>query len=415
MAYLALLTIPSVKVYKTHLRRWGIRKNLKRHEALELATGQGSPSSAFWPDGRDDDYTDRIRRHVSRSERKREQALQAWTTPSGGRQAATLPRRLRGPDLMEKVESASYYLNIYLTDFSELRTWFWTGPSSGEQEAFSSLFIRGLGRLSRNEKPHQAFKEINLAYDYLKRLVEWDHPLVYLRLIVAISAFNQYPQSEICSYICRSLSEYVRKLSVIVHGAGHPLSNAWGDAIYYSSIEGPESFALAVPAQVLRRCRSVRSRIVKGFFNIADCVPSDARRLDEASLRETVSGLAPRGDLVPTAQEARLAMAELLIGQGRCAEGLHFFSEAMAFQGEDQARRAGKMFWAAELEWRSGNGRGSIETLRSALEYADVEAAGETRDEAAGKLRQEITEVLFRRRNLLFLEETSGRIPSCYP
>lgn len=73
---------------------------------------------------------------------------------------------------------ASYYLNIYLTDFTELRTWFWTGPSSGEQESFSSLFIRGLGRLSRNEQPHQAFKEINLAYDYLKRLVEWDHPLV---------------------------------------------------------------------------------------------------------------------------------------------------------------------------------------------------------------------------------------------
>lgn len=419
-AYLALLTIPSIKVYKSHLRRWGIRKNLKRQEALELATGQGSSSSAFWPDGRDDDYADRIRRHVSRSERKREQALQAWT-PGGGRQAATPPRRLRGPDLMEKVESASYYLNIYLTDFNELRTWFWTGPSSGEQEAFSSLFIRGLGRLSRNEQPHQAFKEINLAYDYLKRLVEWDHPLVYLRLIVAISAFNQYPQSEICSYICRSLSEHVRKLSVIVHGAGHPLNNAWGDAIYYSSIEGPESFALAVPAQVLRRCRSVRSRIVKGFFNIADCVPSDARRLDEASLREAVSGLAPSrgGDLdllVPTAQEARLAMAELLIGQGRCAEGLHFFSEAMAFQGEDRARRAGKTFWAAELEWRSGNGRGSIETLRSALEYADAEAAGETGDEAAaGKLRQEINEVLFRRRNLLFLEETSGRIPSCYP
>lgn len=163
-----------------------------------------------------------------------------------------------------------------------------------------------------------------------------------------------------------------------------------------------------MPAQVLRRCRSVRSRIVEGFFNIADCVPSDARRLDEASLREVISGLAPRGDLLPTAQEARLAMAELLIGQGRYAEGLHFFSEAMAFQGEDQARRASKAFWAAELEWRSGNGRGSIETLRSALEYADVEATGETGDEAAGKLRQEINEVLFRRRNLLFLEETSG-------
>lgn len=409
-----MLTIRSTKAYKSNLRRWGIRKNLKGHEALELATGQAS-SSAFWPDGRDNDYTARIHRHVSRSKRKRDGALQLAQsrTPSGGRQAVNPPRRLRGPDLLEKVESATYYLNVYLSDFAELRTWFWTGPSAGEQEAFSSLFIRGLGRLSRNEQQHQAFREINLAYDHLKRLVELDHPLVYLRIIIAISAFNQYPQSEICSYICRSLSEYIRKLSAIVHGAGHPLNNAWGDAIYFSSIEGPESFALAVPAQVLRRCRSVRARIIKGAFNIADCVPSDARGLDEASLRQSLAGMAPRRDLLPTAQEVRLAMAELMISQGRCAEGLHFFSEAMAFQGEDQARRASKTFWAAELEWRSGNGRASIETLRSALEYADVEAAGETGDEAAGRLRGEIGEVLCRRRSLLFLEETSGRIPSC--
>lgn len=227
----------------------------------------------------------------------------------------TPSRRLRAPDALEKVEAASYYFTAYFTGLHNRfsTTWFLTGPSSGEQEKFSSLFIGSLVRLSRNDQQNQAFKEINLAFELLKQLVSLDHPLVYLRLVASIAAFSQYPKSEICSAVCRTLSDYLGKLSWIVHGSSRPLNHVWGESLLISAAEGPESLALSVVATTTRRCWPSEPRIGMGSIDIEKCVPSGARGLDEASLRDRLAITASRPDQLSQAQEIRLALCESLI------------------------------------------------------------------------------------------------------
>ena len=143
-----------------------------------------------------------------------------------------------------------------------------------------------------------------------------------------------------------------------------------------------------------------------GSIDIEKYVPSDARGLDEASLRDSLAIAASRPDLLSQAQEIRLALCELLITQVRMAEALHFFAEAKAFQAADPTRRAGKTLWMAELEWRGGNALASINTLKSALASGEVATAGETNNGVAKTMKQEIEDVLRRRQNLLVLGET---------
>lgn len=395
----------SAKVYKSQFRRWGIRKNLKRHEALELATAQES-SSVFWPGDRDEQYADRIDRHLRNSKRRSNQAssrAQTWMAI----RARTPPRRLRAPDTLEKVEAASYYLRIYITGNHETDMWFKTGRFFEEQEAFSSLFVRGLERLSRNDQQQLAFKDINRAFDYLKQIVERNHPMVYMKLMAAVAAFAQYPKSEICLKVCRLLSDHVRKLTLIVHGPHHPLNHIWGETLHVASAEGAGSFVLGVAVSGVRKCMANRPRHALGAFDIAQCVPSVARGQDEASLRGNLVAMAPHPDLLPEVQETRLALSELMLNQGRIAEGYHYYTEAIAFQDDDPVRRAGKLFWAAELKWRSGNTWGSLDTLKSALQYAEIDSMSDRGNGNARKLKQEIEDALRHKHDLLVLKETS--------
>lgn len=336
------------------------------------------------------------------------------------------PRRLRAPDTLETVEAATYYLRIYIIGKHETESWFSPGPFFGEQEAFSALFVRGLEILSRNDQQQQAlaFKDINRAFDYLKPIVERNHPMLYMKLMAAIAAFAQYPKSEICSTICRLLSDHVRKLTGIVHGPHHPLNHIWGEAMHASSAGDPGSFVLGVAVSGLRKCMLNRPRrttqglqvyldsrqlqdvsLKQQSLHIGEYVSSHARDLDEASLRANLKAMGARPDLLPQVQETRLALSELLLSQGRIPEGYHFYTLAMAFQKDDPVNRAGKTFWAAELKWRVGNTWGTLDTLKFALEYAEIECVDGEGNENAEKLRDKIEEVLCHRHNLLVLME----------
>ena len=369
--------------------------------------GQDS-SSPFWPDVRDYEYAARINRHLRNSKRRFNSGA-SHTQVFMTIEARAPPRRLQAPDTLENVEAATYYLRIYIIGKHETESWFSPGPFFGEQEAFSALFVRGLELLSRNDQQYQAlaFKDINRAFDYLKPIVERNHPMVYMKLMAAIAAFAQYPKSEICSAICRLLSDHVRKLTAIVHGPHHPLIHIWGEPLHASSAGDLGSFVLGVAVSGLRKCMLNRPRRATQGFDIAEYVPSDARRLDEASLRANLMAMAARTDLLPQVQETRLALAELLLSQGRIPEGYHFYTLAMAFQNDDPVRRASKTFWAAELKWRVGNTWGTLDTLKTALEYAKIESVGEKSNGNAEKLKQKVEEVLCHRHNLLVLMETT--------
>lgn len=394
-----LSLVHSTKVYKAQFRRWGIRKNLKGHEALNIAAGKG-PKALFWPDNRVDEYAARIDRHV-----KKYQQSKALSRAHAG-PVMTPSRRLRAPDALEKVEAASYYVTAYFHACHDKFSKMWPGPSYGEQEEFSSLFVRSLVRLSRHDQQNQAFKEINLAFELLKQLVSLDHPVVYLRLVASIAAFSQYPKSEICSAVCRTLSDYLKKLSWIVHGSSHPLNHVWGESLLISAAEGPESFALGAVARIIRQCLTSEPRIGTRSVDIEKCVPSDARVLDEASLRDRLAVSASCPDLLSQAQEIRLALCESFITQVRFPEALHFLAEAKAFHAADPIRRASKTLWIAELEWRIGNAQVSINTMKSALSFDEIAMAGETNNGVTKTMTEEIKDILCHRQKMLMLVGT---------
>lgn len=322
--------------------------------------------------------------------------------------ARTIPRRLRAPDTLEKAEAASYYLRIYITGHHESEMWLQTGLLlEEEQEAFHSVFIRGLERLSRNDREQQAFQDINRAFDQLKQLVERNHPIVYMRLMGAVGEFAQYPKSEICLKICRLLSDHIRKLSFIIHGPHHPLNHIWGDARHISSGADVEAFVLGVAVSGLKKCTAIGGGDAPVAWPIADFVTSDARGLDECSLRARLSAMASCPSLLPQLQETRLAMSELMLSQGRIVEGAHFSMEAIAFLNDDPALDARKLFWVAELKWRSGNAMGCLETLKSALACAETEAMGEKSNGNAAKLKQEIEKAIRHKHDLLAFKKTS--------
>lgn len=387
-----LSMIHSIKVYKSQFRRWGIRKNIKRQEALRIAAGQDS-KSIFWSDDRVDEYAARIDRHV-----RNYRQSQARSHAHAGT-VMTPSRRIRAPDILENMEAATYYLDAYATSHGNIfcTEWFSTGP----QDTFSSLFVGGLARLSQNDQQNQAFREINLAFEGLKQLVSLNHPIVYLRLVASIAAFGQYPKSEICKAVCRTLSDYLGKLSRIIHGSHHPLNHAWGESLFISAAEGPNRFALGVLAKAIQRCWTREPRVNMGAIDIARRVPSDARGLDEASLRERLAVMAPRADLLSQAQETRLALAELLVMQARMPEALHIYAEAKAFQAADPIRRASKTLWIAEIQWRALDAQGSIDTLKAALACDEVGVAGEANNVETEALKQEIKDILYHRENLL--------------
>lgn len=150
-----------------------------------------------------------------------------------------------------------------------------------------------------------------------------------------------------------------------------------------------------------------RPRHASGIVDISEAVPSDARGLDEASLRRNLMVTASHPDLLPQAQETRLALSELLLSQGRTIDGAHFYIEATAFLDDDPVRHASKLFWVAELKWRTGNAMGCLDTLKSALAYAEMESVDDKNHGEAERLKQAIEDAWNYKHNLLVLRETS--------
>lgn len=372
--------------------------------------GQETPP-IFWSVDRNEEYADRIDRHL-RNNKNRSATPSPRTQTWMEIRPRTIPRRLRAPDTLEKAEAAGYYLRIYIIGHHESEMWFTTSRFAEEQEAFHSSLIRGLERLSRNDREQQAFQDIGRAFDHLKQLVEWNHPIIYLRLMAAAAAFAHYPKSEICLKICHLLSDHIRKLSIIMHGPRHPLNYMWGDALHISSGADVGSFVLGVAVSGLKKCTAIGGGHAPVAWQIANCVTSEARGLDESSLLARRSAMASRPSLLPQLQETRLALSELMLSQGRLVEGAHFSMEAIAFLDDDPALDASKLFWVAELKWRSGNALGCLETLKSALARAEIEAMDEGSNGNAGKVKQEIEKAIRHKHDLLAFKAPSESGPA---
>ncbi|PSR80345.1 hypothetical protein BD289DRAFT_69425 [Coniella lustricola] len=361
----------SVKMYKYRFKRWGIRKNIKKQEALELAARQNQASS-FWPATRGSTYQHRIARHLRQKKADKSPLPRRWME-SQLLAPVALPGRMRGPDLFEAFEKAFYSADVYLAKVAEARhsDWFTKPPALEFGEHFFDLFVQGMENLSRNLCPQETFTTLNNAFENLKGLIATDHPMIYYRIASRVASCKVYPSSEICTKLCRLLADYCFQMTRVIHGDNHPLAFWW--AVQIRVLESGDLSLLDNFLEVSRMVSGKHLVAGKGLVHVAAYVPSAARDQDEQSLRGTVAERSRDMNCISEVQEARLALVELLLGEERGSEAHPILEEAISLKHLDPQRPSSKTFWISELLWRAGFLNRSISVLRETVDLIKVE------------------------------------------
>lgn len=304
---------------------------------------------------------------------------------------------MSAPGFYEGLEASFYDVNNWLAENRHREDWFSTRLDLGDDENFFPFFTRGLSTLARGDLSQQprAWADINKAFDHVKGLIASHHPVVYLRLVGRAASFKYYPDSPICLDVCRLLLKHAYELFSEMHPGCGLLQTIWHAQI--SAIRDPE---LAESCGRMEHSINVvtalcgmhwgdsKEGVDLGSLRIERYVPSTLRgggggggsspppQHDEDALRATLDST--NGDLSPLAislaQEARLALAERLIAQGRTHEGQRLVEDALAFRDLDVHNTEGKIFWMAELEWRMAMKDASVTLLEEALAVVDAAA-----------------------------------------
>lgn len=360
-----------VKMYKYRFKRWGIRKNIKKQEALELASRHNETSS-FWPATRGSTYQHRIARHLRQKKADKTPLQRGWME-SQYLGPVTLPGRTRAPDMFEAFEKAFYSADVYLSKVAEVRhsEWFTKPPALEFGEHFFDLFVQGMEDLSHNFRPQEAFKTLNDAFENLKGLISTDHPMIYYRIASRIASCKVYPSSEICTKLCRLLADYCFQMTRVIHGDNHPLAFWW--IVQIRVLESGDLNLLENFLEVSRMLSGKHLVAGKGLVHIAVYVPSAARDQDEQTLRAAIEERSQDGSCISEVQEARLALAELLLGEERGLESLPILQEAISLKHLDPQSPSSKTFWISELLWRAGSLEQSIALLRETVDLIKVE------------------------------------------
>lgn len=405
------------RAYKFRFRKWGLRKNIKEHEALEIVSGQRNPNE-FWAGTKRVNFERRIARHLEKEGQEVERLSKADLASLASRLSSTGggPRRMSAPALYEGLESSLYDVNEWLAENRHREDWFSQRLDLGADEHFFPLFTRGLSLLARGDLAQQptAWHTINRAFDHVRGLIASHHPVVYLRLVGRAAAFKYYPDAPICLDVCRLLLQHAYALFTEMHPTCHLLQAIWQTQMrtLRGTPRGPAAGSMEHSINVVTSlCASQwgdsREAWYMGALCIERYVPSAARGQDEDGLRATLllEGnsnsnsnsnnnnnsasldmdvlLSPLS--ISLAQEARLALGELLIGQERLAEGQRLVEEALAYRDLDVVQTEGKLFWMAELEWRMGHQDASISLLEETLAVLDAVALAQAQEgEAPG-------------------------------
>lgn len=409
------LEMTSQKQYKGRFRKWGIRKNINVQKAREIMSAEGAVCD-FWPDKMQDNYDRRIARHLRNDTRSHTCSPQSRSPRPGGKvvtrqqPVSPWPARLKAPDNLERLEKTLYDTEAYIHfTIDPRRTWLVSREELGDDDRFFPLFIEGLEALSRDHEHHKAFSEIREASKHLKGLITLDDPAVYHRLVLRLSSFERYPQSDICFQVCRLLARCLGAMNLEIHGPSHPLTSIWSSHIEALDSR-PEPGLFHHYLELVRaaggKLYGDRNSLNIGSTELSKYISSSYREWDEEALRRRLTESTSKATPDPAVQEIRLALTEVLLRQGKAEDAIKLLEEATASKGLNARGDVGQIFWMAELEWRAGNATASFALLRKALELADsgqtlpglVDAA---QDEERGLSSLHILHTLFLRQNLM--------------
>lgn len=344
---------------------------------MQLASGRAV--SKFWPDTRGEAYLRRVARHTNMPGRRREPTLSPWRQAGAARENPPIPAQIYIRGVVEAIESALFYGDVFLQGMHRPSTvTLISTPSIQRDERFFELFGQAIEDIAQNRQSHLAFANLNAAFDHLKGLLLADHPVVFYRLADQILSCRDYPNSDLARKVCRLLAVHVLQLARVVMGPGHPINNWWS-----TSIKLIDSGQWDHVVRFLDSAQRLGSKYIAYEPETVDLityVASDMRGQKEDILREKIIDLAQDTRRVSEAQEARLCLSELLLGQGEIEQGLHLLREALAFKDLDPDRPASKAFWLSELFWRAGALDESLDILHEANEL--IKGGGHSRSGA---------------------------------
>ncbi|KAJ4421742.1 hypothetical protein N0V82_003586 [Gnomoniopsis sp. IMI 355080] len=239
------------------------------------------------------------------------------------------------------------------------------------EEAFFDLFDQGIRDITEARQPQVAFANLNAAFDYLKGVLVADHPIIFYRLAVMLFVCRGYPKSDIARQVCRLLAVHLSQLGRVVLGSNHPINHWWSTGIkLLDSGQWEHADAFLQSAQVLG---SRYIAYVPGTVDLITYAPSEMRGLKDDVLRDKLENIGLDTSRVSEAQEARLCLSELLLGQGEIPEGLHILREACMLRHLDLDRPARKAFWFSELFSRATELDEALEMLKEAIELVKGE------------------------------------------
>lgn len=299
------------------------------------------------------------------------------------RHSTTIPPQFYTLDVTEAVETALFYGDVFLQEMNRrarkvppLRDTCSSkvglvGSSVPNDEVFFDLFSRGIDDIIQGRQSQVAFARLNTAFDHLRELLVADHPIIYYRLAAILLSCRAYPDSEIARDVCRLLAVHLLQLGRIMMGPGHPINHWWSSGI--KMLDSKQWDHMDRFMQSAEHLGSKYIAYVPGTVDLLTYAPSIMRGLKDEVLRDKIKDIDQDMSRLSEAQEARLCLSELLLGQGEIHEGLDILREASVLRQLDKDRPASKSFWFSELFSRAGEIDAALQLLTEAIELSNAD------------------------------------------
>ncbi|PSR82427.1 hypothetical protein BD289DRAFT_15564 [Coniella lustricola] len=380
----------TARAYKFRFKKWGLRKNIKGHEARELVSGSKNPRD-FWAGSKGLNFERRIARHMEKtregrssrhSSRPRSPHALDVTINSSHQQPQRRPSAA-GP--YEAMLTAKHYWEIWVTRSSHsFGSICLKEDASLEQSladesisTFFSLFERSLVALSCDQETNRAFADVDQSFTYLNGLMTLRHPFIHIRILSLAVGYRRFPHVEVCYRVCCLLLDYCLGLLRTLYGQGDPVCRLWSAITdMLQAKEEPQyydQFLESICGTWSTVWTQTQGYLDLGSVRLEAYITSPQRCQYETTLRRHLADPAAATDdtLTPAAQESRLALAELLINQGRILEAQPVLADVQRYKLFDFVDPESKGFWLSELMWRAGNPQRSVQVLQEVLEKLD--------------------------------------------
>ncbi|KAK2605458.1 hypothetical protein N8I77_008292 [Diaporthe amygdali] len=226
--------VATPKMYKYHLRKWGIQKNLRAKQAHELLqqTRQGDTQASEFSIGGirvDQERLRNLLKRASKSQRSTAASRAAGTacignsstSPSTRATPSPLPQaRLRPPHPQPELEQMLFALRSYVSGSFDAGRWTRTHiPWQDGLVVASHNCGWSAGRLMNSGHVTQAFRLLGVCLDTCKHMLSSETPYFPIGIYALLFEFSKRHE-----VLTRAIIAFLRELALVVHRSRrHPV------------------------------------------------------------------------------------------------------------------------------------------------------------------------------------------------